>query len=180
MYVCMHIFSDLHEVIDFHHLFKNLSEWNKWLLIVERHLDRISHCLMLMAECIYLPDRIYINTDRCCINTPLSWSIKMKARGACFEIKVHKGMNFNIRFKNMSIIAIQTFSLSASLQKDQCTLHTLNCKHNEQPRVYWLEHIYRCVLWLAFNPRDSGDLSDIYIFIYLQSGSPQIQCRKTS
>lgn len=126
----------------------------------------------LLSVC-HFPDRIYINAERCCNNTPLSWWIKMKVEGTCSEIKQHKGISFNTRFKNMIIIAIQTFSLSASLQKDQCTLHTPNCTNANimSNHVCLLAgpSISSCALWLAFNPGDFGHFSDIYSFIYLQS-----------
>lgn len=42
--------------------------------------------------------------------------------------KSSKCVCFNARLKkNVIFITIQTFSLSASLRKVQCTLHTLNC-----------------------------------------------------
>lgn len=105
-------------------------------------------------------------------NTPSRW-IVIKIKDVCLEIKQLNGVCFNTRFKNTIIIAIQTFSLSASLREDQCTLHTLNCTNTKvmSNRVCLLAGAASssCALWFAFNLRDCGHFSDTYIFIYLQS-----------
>ncbi len=99
----------------------------------------------------------------------------------CLAIKKHQGDSFNTRYKkvnHLNLIAVKTLSPSANLQKDQCTLCTLNCtnanimsSHTCLFTLSWLDCLYSAVLWLAFSPRDSSDLSNIYkhVFPYLQS-----------
>lgn len=122
--------------------------------------------------------RIYGTQRGAVIIRPLHGELRSNSGAYVLQLNSKKAsvLTWDIKMSyRMNLKAVQTLCPSAGLQKDQCTLHTPNCKNANimtsqmcSFTIYWLGRLCSAVLWLAFSPRDSSDIYK-HVFSYLQS-----------